>query len=111
MRSGTDVGEGPGRRGARHAPISRFHSLEPVPPPDWTTDGRTGDGVSRLTTRERVVLALVAEGMSNHGIAERLHTSGRTVETHLGAIFNKLGLVQTPERNRRVEAVLAFLQA
>ena len=72
---------------------------------------RREDPVERLTEREREVLALIAEGMSNLGIAGRLHVTERTVETHVSAIFTKLGLSGTPERHRRVQAVLAFLRS
>jgi DNA-binding NarL/FixJ family response regulator len=64
-----------------------------------------------LTHRERDVLALMAEGRSNAGIAAQLHLSDRTVETHVSRIFAKLGLVEEPlSGNRRVLAVLAYLR-
>jgi DNA-binding NarL/FixJ family response regulator len=63
-----------------------------------------------LTPREREVLALMAEGRTNLGIARRLWLTERTVETHVGNIIAKLGLA-TPadEDHRRVLAVLTFL--
>ena len=64
-----------------------------------------------LTGREREVLALIAEGRSNHGIAEILVLSPKTVEAHVGRILAKLGLDDTPDYHRRVLAVLAFLRA
>jgi len=64
-----------------------------------------------LTDREREVLALIAEGRSNHGIAEILVLSPKTVEAHVGRILAKLGLDDTPDYHRRVLAVLAFLRA
>jgi DNA-binding NarL/FixJ family response regulator len=64
-----------------------------------------------LTGREREVLALVAEGRSNHGIAEVLALSPKTVEAHVGRIMAKLGLDDTPDYHRRVLAVLAFLRS
>jgi DNA-binding NarL/FixJ family response regulator len=72
---------------------------------------RRQDPLGRLTEREREVLALLAEGMSNRGIAERLHVTERTVEAHVSAIFTKLDLSGSPDRHRRVQAVLTFLRS
>jgi DNA-binding NarL/FixJ family response regulator len=63
-----------------------------------------------LTGRERDVLALMAEGRSNQAIAAQLWMSPKTVETHVGAIFTKLGLAPAAENHRRILAVLAFLR-
>jgi DNA-binding NarL/FixJ family response regulator len=63
-----------------------------------------------LTEREQDVLALMAEGRSNQAIAGQLYMSYKTVETHIGAIFTKLGLAPAAEDHRRVLAVLAFLR-
>ncbi|HEY7282933.1 MAG TPA: response regulator transcription factor [Actinomycetota bacterium] len=71
---------------------------------------RRDDPVESLTDREREVLGLVAEGMSNQGIADRLFVTERTVEAHISAIFHKLGLAESPDQHRRVLAVLTFLR-
>jgi DNA-binding NarL/FixJ family response regulator len=72
---------------------------------------RREDPVSKLTEREREVLGLVAEGMSNKAIASRLFVTERTVEAHIAQIFMKLELPESPGQHRRVLAVLAFLRA
>jgi len=67
------------------------------------------DPLDTLTVREREVLALMAEGRTNVGIARRLWLAERTVETHVGSILTKLGLPAGEEHNRRVLAVLTHL--
>lgn len=62
-----------------------------------------------ITSREREVLALMANGLGNRAIAQRLSVSERTVETHVKSIFHKLDLPVAEQDNRRVRAVLAFL--
>ena len=64
-----------------------------------------------LSTREREVLGLMARGLSNAAICEELHLSIKTVEPVVSAIFTKFGLHQDASSNRRVLAVLAFLQS
>jgi DNA-binding NarL/FixJ family response regulator len=70
-----------------------------------------GDGaaVDALTPREREVLAVMAEGKSNQGIAASLFLSQKTVETHIGNIMAKLGIEDSPNDHRRVLAVLTLL--
>jgi DNA-binding NarL/FixJ family response regulator len=72
---------------------------------------RRENPIADLTPREREVLSLVAEGLSNKGVAERLFITPRTVEAHVTSTFLKLGLTESPESHRRVLAVLAFLRA
>jgi len=67
--------------------------------------------VSRLSPREREVLALMAEGRSNSAIAQRLFITEKAVGKHSTNIFGKLGLVPSEDDNRRVLAVLAYLNA
>jgi DNA-binding NarL/FixJ family response regulator len=64
-----------------------------------------------LTPREREVLSLMAEGRSNAAIAARMFVTEKAVSKHSNNIFTKLGLQQSEEDNRRVLAVLAYLQA
>jgi DNA-binding NarL/FixJ family response regulator len=70
---------------------------------------RREDHLNRLTERERSVLALLAEGRSNRSIADRLVLSVKTIEGAIATIFSKLGLEPDPDDNRRVLAVLAYL--
>jgi len=72
---------------------------------------RRADPLTQLTSKEREVLELVAEGSSNERIAEQLQVTSRTVETHTSRIFSKLGLEADPANHRRVLAVLAHLRA
>ena len=71
---------------------------------------RSTNQLATLTPREREVLALMAEGRTNRGIARRLWLTERTVETHVASILAKLGIGADEEDHRRVLAVLAFLQ-
>jgi DNA-binding NarL/FixJ family response regulator len=64
-----------------------------------------------LTAREQEVLALMAEGRSNAGIAHRLWVSEGTVEKHVRRILTKLNLPETGDDHRRVLAVITFLEA
>jgi DNA-binding NarL/FixJ family response regulator len=72
---------------------------------------RKNDPLDTLTSRERQVLALMAEGVSNAGIAHKLFITEGTVEKHVNSILSKLDLPDTAEDHRRVLAVIAFLDA
>jgi DNA-binding NarL/FixJ family response regulator len=72
---------------------------------------RTEDPVDELTTREREILALMAEGRSNRGICQKLFLSPKTVESHVHNIFSKLGITAAADDHRRVLAVLAYLRS
>ncbi len=70
-----------------------------------------GSPLLGLTDRELSVLQQMATGRSNATIADTLYLSERAVGKHIGSIFQKLGLIEESETNRRVLAVLAFLDA
>jgi DNA-binding NarL/FixJ family response regulator len=72
--------------------------------------GREDGPLARLTPRDREVLRLVAEGRSNRAIGERLAVTERAVSKHVTSIFHKLELPQDGDDNRRILAVLAYLQ-
>ena len=75
--------------------LSRHHRVDPI---------------AELTPREREILALMAEGRSNRGICQTLWLSPKTVETHIRAVFSKLGIAEAAEDNRRVLAVLTYMR-
>jgi DNA-binding NarL/FixJ family response regulator len=72
---------------------------------------RTAGPLDRLTHRERQVMALIAEGRSNAGIAQELVVTVAAIERHVTSIFDKLGLHASAEAHRRVLAVLKYLNA
>jgi hypothetical protein len=74
-----------------------------------TVDGGPAGRLDVLSARERTVLRLLAEGLTDRGIAERLEVSPRTVASHVQHVFTKLDLPDGPLDNRRALAVLAFL--
>ena len=75
---------------------------------DHVSGACRGDLLDQLSPRELEVLALMAEGRSNLAIGERLTLELKTVETHVGRVFTKLGLDEDRQENRRVLAVLIF---
>ena len=74
------------------------------------TRPRRNSPLETLTERELAVLALMAEGRSNQAIALQLYMSPKTVETHVGNLFGKLGLLPAAQDHRRVLAVLTYLR-
>jgi DNA-binding NarL/FixJ family response regulator len=72
---------------------------------------RREDPLEELSPREREVLELMAEGRSNHAIADAMVVTERAVEKHVTSIFGKLKLPPTQEDHRRVLAVLRYLRA
>ena len=70
-----------------------------------------GDQLAELTEREAEVLELMAEGLTNTGIAKRLYLSERTVEAHVRHVLMKLGIAESEHGHRRVLAVLTHLSA
>src|SRR6204780_664326 len=85
--------------------------VDPLLVQELVTARRTNDPLDALSAREREVLALMAEGLSNAGIGRKLWVTEGTVEKHVRSILMKLRLPETAEAHRRVLAVLAFLDA
>ena len=71
--------------------------------------GHEDGPLAQLSTRERAVLAVMAEGRTNHGIADELQITPSGVEKHVASIFSKLGLPPAESAHRRVLAVVAYL--
>ena len=84
--------------------------IDPLVTEQLLTSRRHDDALNRLTEREREVLSLMAQGSSNPSIGASLHLGMKTVESHVRSIFQKLDLDQTTDGNRRVQAVLRWLQ-
>lgn len=72
---------------------------------------RRDDPIAQLTSRERSVLAAMAEGKSNRGVAEALHLTEASIEKHVTAIFRKLGIPADGTEHRRVHAVLTYVRS
>ena len=85
--------------------------IDPALVEELVTARRRDDPLAALSAREREVLAQMAEGQSNAGIARRLWISEGTVEKHVRAVLTKLNLPDTGDHHRRVLAVLTFLDA
>src|SRR5262249_38964876 len=95
--------------------LERIAAGEPVVDPALVSQvlgrPREPSPLDELTAREREVLSLMAEGLTDRGIAQRLYITENTVETHIRHIIGKLGLPTPPAANRRVRAVLAYLRS
>lgn len=92
--------------------ITRVHEGGTFIDPTLAAQLVAGDAsLTVLSNREREVLSLMAEGLSDRGIAERLFVSNQTVYTHVQHVFTKLDLPATSSDNRRVRAVVAYLTA
>jgi DNA-binding NarL/FixJ family response regulator len=85
--------------------------VDPALVQELVTVRRRDDPLAVLSAREREVLALMAEGRSNAGIARRLWVTEGTVEKHVRAILTKLNLPEADDDHRRVLAVITFLEA
>jgi serine/threonine-protein kinase PknK len=85
--------------------------VDPALVRELVTARRREDPLTALSERERQVLALMAEGRSNAGIARRLWVTGGTVEKHVSSILTKLNLHEADDDHRRVLAVITFLKA
>jgi DNA-binding NarL/FixJ family response regulator len=85
--------------------------VDPALVQELVAERRRDDPLDQLTAREREVLALMAEGRSNSGIARRLVVTEGAVEKHVRSILAKLRLPTTPDDHRRVLAVVAYLEA
>jgi len=94
--------------GARRV-VAGGSAIDPDVVAELVRNARGSDRLARLAPRERSVLAAMAEGRSNRSIAERLHLAVKTVEGVTATIFDKLDLQAKADDNRRVLAVLAYL--
>lgn len=86
-------------------------AIDPIIVSTLLSRRRPDDPLERLTSREREVLELMAQGNSNQGIADQLVITLRAVEKYVSSIFTKLGLPSTGSESRRVLAVLTFLRS
>jgi len=90
--------------------VARGSVLDPEVVSQLLGRRRADDPLDRLTPREREVLALMAEGRSNHAVARELVVTERAIEKHVTSIFSKLGLTAADDGHRRVLAVLQYLK-
>jgi DNA-binding NarL/FixJ family response regulator len=94
-----------------HRIVRGGSAVDPALVQELVAARRVDDPLDRVSPREREVLALMAEGRSNSGIARALWVTEGTVEKHVRSILGKLSLSETRDDHRRVLAVLAFLAA
>lgn len=94
---------------AAHRVAAGGSAIDPAVIAELVKARRRDDQLTRLTERERAALALIAGGHSNRAIAEKLSITTKTLEGMSGTIFSKLGLEDDPDINRRVLAVLLYL--
>jgi DNA-binding NarL/FixJ family response regulator/class 3 adenylate cyclase len=85
--------------------------VDPIVTERLLSKHRPHDPVALLSERERQVLDLMAQGLSNQAICDRLYLSPKTVETHVRSIFTKLGLPEDSQGHRRVQAVIQWLSS
>ncbi len=85
--------------------------VDPAVVQELVSKNRRSDPLQALSAREHEVLTLMAEGLSNGGIARRLWVTEGTVEKHVRNIFNKLQLDETADDHRRVRAVMVYLES
>ena len=85
--------------------------IDPALIQDLVSGRRREDPLAVLSPREHEVLALMAEGRTNSGIARRLWLTEGTVEKHVRSILSKLNLPETSDDHRRVRAVITFLES
>ena len=86
-------------------------AIDPIVVSRLLRQKRSRNLIDDLTERERTVLAQMAEGRSNEAISLELRISPKTLETHIGTIYSKLGLEPSPSDHRRVLAVLSYLNS
>ncbi|GAY14084.1 response regulator transcription factor [Mycobacterium sp. shizuoka-1] len=85
--------------------------IDPALVTELVSARRRNDPLAALSSREREVLALMAEGLSNSGIARRIFVTEGTVEKHVRSILTKLDLPETNDDHRRVRAVIVYLES
>jgi DNA-binding NarL/FixJ family response regulator len=85
--------------------------IDPALVTELVSASRRNDPLATLSTREREVLALMAEGLSNSGIGRRIFVTEGTVEKHVRSILTKLDLPETNDDHRRVRAVIVYLES
>lgn len=96
---------------ALHLVVSGGCAIDPEVVRALVERRRRDDPLAELTDREREMLSLMAEGLSNRGLGRRLFLSERTIEAHVHSIFMKLDLPRAPDDNRRVLAVVRYLNS